>query len=68
VLVIGAKEISEQVFDGRIGPRAVYRLFETDDSWPVGKILNKWTGYKHRLRAEVARRARGEPSLRRTRP
>jgi hypothetical protein len=55
-LVVGARAIARDCFDDQFTPRQVYRLLETDPTWPAGKILGKWTGYRNALRAEARRR------------
>jgi hypothetical protein len=60
VLIRGARAIAKEVFDDRFSDRQVYRLLETDPTWPAKKLLGQWTGYRGRMRAEVRRRLNGE--------
>jgi len=55
-LIIGARNISEQVFQGRISPRQVYRLASTDPGWPIFLLLGKLACRPGPMRAEIARR------------
>jgi hypothetical protein len=57
-LVIGARAIAQEVFGGRLNPRQVYRLLETDPSWPVLKIAGKWAARRGAMWAEIRRRER----------
>jgi hypothetical protein len=55
-LVIGARAIAEEVFGGRLSRRQVYRLLETDPTWPAFKLAGKWAARPGAMRAEIRRR------------
>jgi hypothetical protein len=55
-LAVGARAIAEECFDDQLNARQVYRLFETDPSWPAFKLAGKWTARPRAIRAEIRRR------------
>jgi hypothetical protein len=60
-LVLGARAISEDIFDGALSPRQVYRLAETDPDFPIFRILGKLAGRRGAMRAELRRRELRSP-------
>jgi hypothetical protein len=55
-LVIGARAIAQEIFGGRLNPRQVYRLLETDSNWPAFKLAGKWVARPGAMREEIKRR------------
>jgi hypothetical protein len=57
-LIIGADAISRELFGGQLNARAVYRLLETDPTWPALKIAGKWAVRRGAMKEEIRRRER----------
>jgi hypothetical protein len=53
-LVFGAAAIAQDIFRGRIEPRAVYHL--ANEGWPIIKVRNKLAARRRAMFAEIARR------------
>jgi hypothetical protein len=51
-LQIGAETIAQNIFDGKLTPRQVYRLA----GWPIFRIQGKLAARPSTMRAEMARR------------
>ena len=56
-LLIGAAEIADEGFGGKLDERQVYRLAEErDPPWPIFRLRRKLAARKSTLRAEIERR------------
>jgi hypothetical protein len=53
-LEIGAEAIAQNIFQGKVSSRQVYRMAE--QGWPVFRIQNKLAARPSAVRAEMARR------------
>jgi hypothetical protein len=58
-LLVGAKEIAAEGFEGKLTPRAIYHLAENDPEWGIFRIRNKLAVTRGHIRRVIRRRERG---------
>jgi hypothetical protein len=63
-LEIGAEDIAQNIFWGRVTARQVYRMAQPEQGWPFFYIQGKLAARPSSMRAEMARREAQQLSTR----